>query len=201
MCNSCYNSYNGYSNYSNASCGSCCNNSLWNLFGGTQRICRDCCGNIIVNQNSCSSCSCNSCCGCCCNQNGTSGSGTSSNNDNGYGCVTFCGTLANQTSSISNGYAQSNYGRSSCSRRCCNLGVNYWAKKTEKERRFFVALFTSKKVVFIFSIPLFSKNLETLFVSWIFKKISDFRYKIFLYHILCSYAWLCHNIWYNSKAR
>lgn len=124
MCNSCYNGYSGYSNYSNVSCGSCCNNSLWNLFGGTQRICRDCCGNIIVSQNNSSHSSYNSCC-CGCNQNGNSGSIANANNNNGYGCVTVCGTLANQATSISNGYAQSNCFGSPCSRRRCNLDVNY----------------------------------------------------------------------------
>lgn len=95
----------GYSSY-NSSCGcnSCCNRngSFWGW--GGQSICRDCNGNIRVNQrNSCGCgchrrhCCCHNGCGC---QNGCGGSnntGNSTNGNGGFTCVTFCGNSNTST--------------------------------------------------------------------------------------------------------
>lgn len=153
MCNTCNsNGRSGANCGCNNGCG-CSNNSLFNLlFGnccngcgcgcnnggtfGSQRICRDACGNLRIQQCSCNSCGCNgmwnrSGCGC----NGTwnrSGCGCSSgllnsllNSDNSCGNHCGCGSTTAQTfSTLGDCYYARQYGltnRSSGS--CCNLTI------------------------------------------------------------------------------
>ncbi len=141
------------SNFAFGRCGGCggcssfsnygCNNGLFSLNG--QRVCRDSCGNLRIQNgcyNGCSSCNgchcCNQChCGCCgCGSNG-SNSGTSGNNtgngNGGFTCVTFCGNSTNNatqttsmtTSDVWDSYYSRQYGVNSrgCRRSCC--GCNY----------------------------------------------------------------------------
>lgn len=88
----------GYSSYNN-SCNSCCNRS--GLFGcARQWICRDCNGNIFVNQRNSGcgccqhTCGCQHNCGCGCG-NGTSGNSSGSNG--GFACFTVCGNTNTAT--------------------------------------------------------------------------------------------------------
>ena len=116
------------------SCGSWGNWGNW----GVQRICRDCNGNIRVNNacgNACS-CNCNCCCNTCgCNNNDSNNSNNQqgSNGGNGTGgftCVTFCGNgVAQNTSFLNTSDTNSYYTRrSGCG--CCrnrsswNYGYN-----------------------------------------------------------------------------
>lgn len=114
MCNFC----NTCSNNGRVGCGcsSCCNGngSFWNW--GRQSVCRDCNGNIWVNQrNTCgcgcsngsgwslasaSSCGCNNGCGC--NGNGTDTASNGNGNGGRFTCVTYCGTNG-LTTATSNG--------------------------------------------------------------------------------------------------
>ena len=132
MCNmynaSTFSNSNGYgcSSYYNNSCNS---NWAW----GSQRICRDCNGNIWVRtgSNGCGcSCGCSSCCNCGCNSCSSNGNSTDANtngNGNGNGdgsfaCVTFCGDYASnllQTSTATSG--SGSYSRS-CRCRRWNCG-------------------------------------------------------------------------------
>lgn len=92
----------------------CYNGGLWNT---TQRVCRDCCGNIHV---------CN-CCNCSCGCGGSNNSGNTQaggNGNGGYGCVTVCGALtsgattATQTprTSCGDAYYARQYGWCGCNR-------------------------------------------------------------------------------------
>ena len=81
-----YNTYGyntcGYNTYGNG-------NGTW----GGQTICRDCCGNILVNQRRRNCCGC--CNPCCCNGNVTTQNGGATQNGNGqtgrFTCITVCG--------------------------------------------------------------------------------------------------------------
>ncbi|MBE7085284.1 MAG: hypothetical protein E7368_04435 [Clostridiales bacterium] len=115
MCNYC-----NWSNRSSCGCGCGCNqNGLFNtLFGSTQRVCRDCCGNLVVkNNNSCGcgySCGCGCGCGCGCNNTAST---YPSSNGNGYACVSYCQrTNGNATSLSGNGsyYNGSSNGQCGC---------------------------------------------------------------------------------------
>lgn len=103
FCNTCCN--NGRSGCGCGSCGcnSYCNNgSLWGW--GRQLLCRDCNGNIWVNQRNTCGCNHNRCgcnhngCGSCgCNGNAAT---TTTNGNGGYlTCVTFCGNNGLTTTS------------------------------------------------------------------------------------------------------
>jgi len=70
-------------------------NGFW---GGTQRLCRDCNGNIVVNQRNTNTCG--HCCGCChqhtcncgCGNNtGAAGNGNGNGNGGKFVCYTVCG--------------------------------------------------------------------------------------------------------------
>ncbi len=137
MCNGC-NTSNGCS-----SCGSGCGcnqNSLWNiLFNNTQRVCRNSCGNLVVNNSSCGSnqssygcSSCNSCnCGCnnsCSNGcNGGCGYLTSAAVDNGYTCASnVCQNYDNAYEYSSGcGFNSSRYNRCSCNAYAAWTQENY----------------------------------------------------------------------------
>ena len=90
-------------NFGQSACGY---NNGYNAFGcGRQTICRDCCGNIRVNQCRQSSCfSCHHPCYC----NGNTGNGGVAQNGNGqpcgrFTCVTFCGVNSNTTATANGG--------------------------------------------------------------------------------------------------
>lgn len=113
MCNFC--------NTSNGNVSSCgynvgCNGSFGLWGWGRQTICRDCNGNIRVNQRNGCGCGCNGGCGCrrrCCVCNGGCGCNngcgsddTASNSTNGNGgftCVTFCGNAGTAANTSANG--------------------------------------------------------------------------------------------------
>ena len=131
--------YSGCSSSSNYGYNYGCSNGLFSLSG--QRVCRDACGNLRVQNGCCNSChSCNSChCGCnCCGSNGSNGSNsgtsgnTTGNGSGGFTCVTFCGNSTNSTaqttsttSDVWDAYYSRQYGLNSRSgrRSCC--GCNY----------------------------------------------------------------------------
>lgn len=102
MCNLCNTGFNfGHSGCGRNSCGynSCGYGSgLWGC--NRQLICRDCCGNIHVNQNCQSGCHCCNSCGCGGNNGGTTqnGNGTSGR----FTCVTICGAGNGSTASTTN---------------------------------------------------------------------------------------------------
>lgn len=111
----------GCNNGCSCGCNNGCGNSLWNwLFGNnTQWLCRDCNGNIRVNQRSCG-CGCNNCCGCNnngCGCNGNNGTDTASvfgnNGNNRFACVTFCRNWNGSSTAFttSNGDGDSYYAR------------------------------------------------------------------------------------------
>lgn len=92
----------------------CCNGSLWN--SGYQRICRDCCGNIHVNQ-----CGCNQCWNGCSNGSTT----TTTGNGNGSSCCAVCSTGSQTLATLSGDayYARlyglnTGSGRSTCGCSC-----------------------------------------------------------------------------------
>lgn len=73
MCNRCNSNASSQNTSCNCGCNSCgCGNGGWGNFWNScyQSICRDCYGNIRVNDSGCHSCGCNSCvssnngCGC-----------------------------------------------------------------------------------------------------------------------------------------
>lgn len=124
MCNTCNANVTSNCRRSYGCCNGCfCNN------GSTfsQRVCRDCCGNIRVNQWGCGSCNC---CGC---NNGNAASNTSDNGYNGYGqsftCVSFCGkgsNWSNFATASNNEYNGRNCeSRSNGSNRSCSCGYGY----------------------------------------------------------------------------
>ncbi len=98
MCNRC--------NSNNYSCGCCNQNSLWNiLFGNTQRVCRDCCGNLVVTNNS-SCCSCNSCnggCGCNGFSSGNTANTANGSGNGGFACVSYCQSIGGASPYTGNG--------------------------------------------------------------------------------------------------
>ncbi|MBE5745443.1 MAG: hypothetical protein E7355_04845 [Clostridiales bacterium] len=103
MCNGC-----NWGNRSSCGCGcnGCNQNSLWNiLFGNTQRVCRDCCGNLVVTNNNSCGYNCNSCSSCnrCCNNNGNNATDSLGYNG-GYACVSYCQNVGSASSaSVFNG--------------------------------------------------------------------------------------------------
>lgn len=117
----------------------CCNTNNWlnTLFGNTtQSICRDCCGNIRVNQcqNTCCGCHCCHSCGCGCGCGNDSGS-TSTDNGNGnnggrFACFTVCGNTNSLTQSNTanalNGdqYYARQYGLYGYNNSSCGCGYN-----------------------------------------------------------------------------
>lgn len=119
-------------NQCNCSC-SCCNqNSLWNiLFGNTQRVCRDCCGNLVVTNNS--PCWCNNArnsgcyetrCGGCTGYD-TANTNTPTNGNGGFACVSYCQNVGN--ASVFNGGGCNN--NASYNGRC---GCNAYAAWTQE---------------------------------------------------------------------
>ena len=126
MCNY----YTGF-NFGQSGCG--CNTSTYNTCGGgcggcaRQTICRDCCGNIRINQPY-QPCCHNHCCG---SVNG--GTGTATQNGNGqtnghFTCLSFCGVNNNVTPTANAGdlYYARQYGLYpfGCHRSCgCTLDV------------------------------------------------------------------------------
>ena len=99
MCNLC----NTGLNYGRSGCGY--NNSGWNTCGcgtgvwgcGRQWICRDCCGNIRVNQGYQNTCGCHNSCG-----NGGNTTQNGNGNTGRFTCVTFCGVGNNTATTAAN---------------------------------------------------------------------------------------------------
>lgn len=134
MCNGCNWSNRG-SCGCNANCGcncGCNQNSLWNiLFGNTQRVCRDCYGNLVVtNNNSC--CNCNPC-GC---NNGASSTGNGNAIGNAYACVSYCQNVdsnvySNVYSGNNSGY--NNFNNSTGYNRCGCNAYSAWTQENYGE--------------------------------------------------------------------
>lgn len=115
-------------NYSNCcgcncgcNCGCGCNqNSLWNiLFGNTQRVCRDCCGNLVVTSNR-DFCPYNNRSACGCLYNNRSGCAVNTAeatpvNGNAFTCVSFCQNTDNaQAYNGNGGCGLAGYSRCGC---------------------------------------------------------------------------------------
>ena len=125
MCNGC-----NWNNRGSCGCNCGCNqNSLWNiLFGNTQRVCRDSCGNLVVTNNNscCNSCNCGNCNTCGYN-NGASSAGTSGNG-NAYACVSYCQNVdSNATPYAGNSgcYNSTGYNRCGCNAYAAWTQENY----------------------------------------------------------------------------
>jgi hypothetical protein len=116
-----------------------CNSCDWinTLFGNTQSLCRDCCGNIHVYQRRNTCCACHSCSpcqsGCCGNGGGVTGNGNNATgngngttgNGGGFGCVTVCGGLSGGTgvpTINTDQYYARQYGLGTYSNRSCGCG-------------------------------------------------------------------------------
>lgn len=125
MYNTCYAGTN-----TRTGCGNC---GGWNWFGnacGTQRVCRDCCGNLRV-QNV-TGCCCHRCNQCQCNgtgnDTGTAGNGNGTGTNGGFRCITICG--ANNTTQTTAGvdYGEAYYAQQyGLGGGCCNrCGYNWY---------------------------------------------------------------------------
>ena len=122
MCNNC-----NWSNRSSCGCGcgcgcnqcGCNQCSLFNtLFGSSQSVCRDCCGNLVVrNGNGCGNAR-NSCgCGCGSWNNTASANTSNGNGNNGFACVSYCQRVndnATAYSGCNSTYNETGYGRCGC---------------------------------------------------------------------------------------
>lgn len=133
MCNFCNTGFNfgrsGCCGCSSCSCG--CGSSLWSW--GNQRICRDCNGNIWVNQrnsNGCGcGCDCNSCNNSCnCNGNGTdTAENGNGNSGRSFTSITFCGSSNGTATTVAeNGeaYYLRQYGLTGRRRNSCGCNAD-----------------------------------------------------------------------------
>ncbi len=136
MCNGCnWNNRSSCGCNSNCGCNCGCNqNSLWNiLFGNTQRVCRDCCGNLVVTNNNswgngCNGCNSNCGCNCGCN-NGTASASNGSGNNNAYACVSYCQSVDSSAFTGNNGCCNNSTGYNRCG---CNA-YSAWTQENYGE--------------------------------------------------------------------
>ena len=95
MCNF-YNTAGNVNGYSGCGC-HFCGNGNFGLWGcGRQWMCRDCNGNIRVNQRNTCGRGCNNGCG-------GSATGNTTNGNGGFTCVTFCGNTGVTTNNVGGG--------------------------------------------------------------------------------------------------
>ncbi len=121
----------------NGNC-NCCRyyNGCYGYGTCSQRICRDCCGNIWVRQTTNCNCGCNNGCGCGNNGNGSTSSNNGNGNGQGFACVTFCGNSSNSSGQTTTStaynydeyyarqYGLNGYG-GGCAARGSQCGCNY----------------------------------------------------------------------------
>lgn len=106
MCNQ----YTTGFNFGQGACGYNTTGCGYNTCGRQQWICRDCCGNIWVNQQR-RSCGCGGCGNLCGNNANNVGSTQNGNGQTGrFTCVTFCGVNNTQTTNNGDLYYARQYG-------------------------------------------------------------------------------------------